>query len=867
MTLGTSGTERRRAARVAATRSDSIAAAGSATTCYEMGPFRLDTRARVLTRDGVTQALGARGVEVLHALVARAGEHLSKAVLIDSAWPGLVIEESNLAVQVSAIRRVLGALPGAGGWIETVARRGYRFVGPVARRSMPDSSFPAVPGASLSLPADGFVGRARELDAIKQSLTAERALTLVGPGGVGKTRLALQAVAELVGAYRDGVFVVELGAIKDPLLVPAAVAQVLGVRERSDMPLIRGVCAHLGARKLLLLLDNCEHLLDACRTLVAAILCDCAGPTFLLTSREALQVHGEQTFTVSPLSLPDPDADHEAIASAEAVQLFIERARRAQPGFVFDGERASLVGDLCIQLDGMPLALELAAARMRTLSLEQVHGRLRDRFRLLTTASSVAVARQQTLRTTLDWSYDLLAEDERVVLRRLSIFPGSFTLEAASAVASDDAVDPNAVVDCVCQLISRSLAAESGFDAGRLRLLETTRAYAAEKLAEAGEVHSFRRSHAIWCSNLFATEPDDWMRMPDGEWRARYAFELDNVRVALDWALSEEGDQALGIALAGDSGGLWATWSLSREGVRRLRLALDWLPRLVISKDHEARLWLSLGLLEEASPGIAYGSLVAAEALYLTLDDCIALVDARRRRARALAQMGRYDEAARLLAETMPLAKQSGLPKLLGFHLHDRAFLKTLSGDPAGAMDDYMQSLALLQQAGAEHASVATMSSLADLKWAAADLDGALAVLREHTQVLRTSTTLRRSSLGFALFNLAGVHVERGDLPDALAAAREGLRLLGANGAWIFADHLAVHRALSGAVEKAAKLAGFADAAYLAKGAVRQPNESRARGRLQRLLNQGLSTEACERLRSAGAGLDDDDAWRLALED
>ena len=289
---------------------------------------------------GVAVALGSRAVAVLTALVERSNEYVQKSSIMDVAWPGVVVEESNLAVQISAIRRVLAHAPGGERWIETLARRGYRFVGPVAqvggdqRRAWGGSRC-----SNLPEPLTSFVGRERELVEMKRLLPGKRLLTLVGVGGIGKTRLALQVAAEVEDAYRDGVWLVEFGSISDPLLVPRSVAQVLGVQERTGAPLMDTLCAHLKTRQLLLILDNCEHLLDACATLTDVVLRTAAGLTIIATSREQLRVEGEQTYPLQPLSLPEPATDAAAIGRSEAVQLFIDRVQRQLPDFVLTAAR------------------------------------------------------------------------------------------------------------------------------------------------------------------------------------------------------------------------------------------------------------------------------------------------------------------------------------------------------------------------------------------------------------------------------------------------------------------------------------------------------------------------------------------------
>jgi predicted ATPase/DNA-binding winged helix-turn-helix (wHTH) protein len=502
------------------------------TGLYDLGPFRLDAKVGALTRAGMPAVLGARAVAVLTVLVEHAHQFVSKSGLIDAAWPDVIVEESNLAVQIHAIRRVLSEVPGGEHWVETLAKRGYRFVGPVT--ALPDSGGRDGTRSNLPEPVTSFVGRERDLVEIKRLLPTKRLVTLVGVGGIGKTRLALQIAGEVIAAYRDGVWFVELGSLRDPALVPTSLAQVLGVPERAGKPLTDALCAHLRKLQVLLILDNCEHLLGAVAQLVDALLSKAADTTILTTSREPLRTAGEQVYPLQPLSLPESEASVETMARSDAVQLMVDRVRRQLPDFELTSARAPAVAELCIHLDGIPLALELAAARTRSLSVEQINARLGDRFHLLTGGARTALPRQQTLRATLDWSYDLLSEDERVVLRRLAVFPGSFTVEAASAVASDARIDDFAVIDLLSQLVARSLViADTSALRARHRLLETTRAYALEKLTEAGETDAIARRHAAHFRNVFERAPYDWQRMSDSELRATYFPELDDVRAAL----------------------------------------------------------------------------------------------------------------------------------------------------------------------------------------------------------------------------------------------------------------------------------------------------------------------------------------------
>jgi predicted ATPase/DNA-binding winged helix-turn-helix (wHTH) protein len=835
------------------------------TTAFEIGPFRLEPDAGVLTRDGIAAPLGSRAVGVLRTLVEHANEFVPKTLIIDAVWRGSVVEEGNLPVQIAAIRRVLEQGGGAR-WIETLPRRGYRFVGPVTEVTERLASAKGDKRSNLPPPLTAFIGRGREVAEVKQLLTTCRLLTLVGVGGIGKTRLALHVGADRVDAYRDGVWFVDLASLADPAFVPAAVAQTLGVRESSRESLVDVLCSQLKQRKLLLILDNCEHVLTACASLAHTLLKRTHELAIVATSREPLQIGAERLYALHSLSLPDPTADADAVASSDAVRLFVERAQRHQAGFLLTPSRAAIVAQICIHLDGIPLALELAAARVHSLSLEQIHARLDNRFRLLTDGGRTALPRQQTLRATFDWSFDLLAEDERAVLQRLSVFTGGFTLEAATDVASDAANDEHAVIDILRQLVLRSLViADTSGSRARYRLLETTRAYALEKLAESGETDAIKRRHAEYFRACFEPASDDWQRLPDADWHAIYTPELDNVRAALTWAFGRGGDSAIGIPLVARSRPLFTLLPVS-EGSGWLDAALGRIEDKT-PLSHQAELWSGLGtLLGTTDPPLAVAAMERAIELYRRLDDSPELGKALAALGRVGVFMGRFEQAAAALAEAFPLLENAHAPKWLGRYFETVAFLKMLTGDLASARTRFEEALLLYQSAGADSQLLAVLLNLADMRWAQGDLDGALASFGEAVARIRMSPNSPKDLLGFALANLAGVHIERGELADALPYAREGLLSCREAQCASSLDHLALRAGLLGKFADAARLAGYTDRWWTAKEAKRQPNEARARGRLDTLLRENLAANELDRLFVEGAKLSVDEACRPALE-
>ena len=642
--------------------------------------------------------------------------------------------------------------------------------------------------------------------------------------------------------------------------------------EEPGKSIVQTLTEHLKDKRLLLLLDNCEHLLDGCAKLADALLRQCPHVKILASSREALGMGGEQAYRVPSLSLPDPKQVHTpaSVASFEAVQLFTDRALLARSDFQLTHQNASTLASICHRLDGIPLAIELAAARVRSLSVEDINSKLDQRFRLLTGGSRTALPRQQTLRATLDWSYELLAEQERTVLRRLAIFPGSFSLEAASSIASDEAIDEFAVIDLLSQLVSRSLVVADTNDAGaRYRLLETTRAYALEKLGEANETDTIRWRHAQYFRDRFEHAPDDWMRMSDVEIRATYLPELDNIRVALNWAFGNGGSAAIGIALAGTSAGVWVELSLPVEGRRRLEVAITHVGSETPDTD-QARLWRGLGVL--CGTGALPQELAAFERavdLYRRLGDAAGLGFSLVRLGLVFTMMGRFEHATRVFEEAYTVLKAAGVPRLLAFYYSELGFLKMVTGDYAAARMHFEEAMSLYQAMGAERDALDQLGNLADVLWTLGDLDAALAGFRETVKMLRELPMTKKSLLGGHLINLSGVHTERGELDEALAAAREGLPLfnVAAGVVWYLLEHLALRAAMAGSVVNAARLAGFADMAYLSKKASRQPNEARAHDRLHMLLREKLAPDELERLLAEGAKLTEDEACRLALEE
>jgi predicted ATPase len=445
------------------------------------------------------------------------------------------------------------------------------------------------PTNNLPLALTSLVGREREMAEANRLLGTDRLLTLVGPGGSGKTRLAL-AAADVARNFGDGVWLVELAPLSDPDLVPQAVASVLGVRETPGTTLVDDLVAHLESRNVLLILDNCEHIIDACASFAAALLRRCPDLRVMVTSREALGIAGETLFAVPTLSLSDPHhlQAAEGLPRYEASRLFVERAMAVRPGFSITGDNAMAIAQIYYRLDGIPLAIELAAAKTRVLSVEQISSRLADSsFRLFKSESRTLDPRQRTLGAAMDWSHDLLDWPERTLFCRLSVFVGGFGLEAAEAVSADRSIQEDDVLDLLSRLVDKSLLlAEEQEDEVRYRMLETVRQYASERLEESGELDVFSRRHAEFYLAL-AEDTEAALRGPDQiACFRRLEKESDNFRAALSWSLDKdptEGLAELGLRL---TVALWLFWNIqgSTEGHRWIEEALRKTDRKTVAR-------------------------------------------------------------------------------------------------------------------------------------------------------------------------------------------------------------------------------------------------------------------------------------------
>jgi predicted ATPase/DNA-binding winged helix-turn-helix (wHTH) protein len=594
---------------------------------YESGDCEVDLGRRELRARGIPVPLGSRAFDIVDTLVRSAGQLVTKDELMFRVWAGTIVEENTLQVHISAVRRALGAYRGM---LKTESGRGYRLLGDWAARQdsaaptpttlAPTILAPVIPvratpqseavRSNLPLSAGDLIGRTAAAQRLSDLLSAYRVVTLTGPGGIGKTALALEVARDLLPRFDDGGWFVELAPVSDCALVPSAIAAVLRLSNAADAISAETVARGVADKNLLLILDNCEHLIDAVAQMTETIMRLCPHVTVLSTSREVLRIDGEFVYRVPPLDVPAPDqVEPDGLLNHSAVELFVAKIRALDASLAPRGDALVAAGAISRHLDGIPLAIEFAASRAATLGVQYVAQGLRDRFALLTGGRRTALPRHQTLRAAVDWSYDLLTEAEQFLLRRLGVFAGGFTLEAAAAIAADMPSSADDLGDTIANLVAKSLVV---FDASvrpsRWRLLETIRAYALARLTENGELAAAARRHAQYQLDLMQRAETEWETQPTDSWLASYAPELDDLRVALNWAYSPAGDTIVGVSLATAAIPLWCQMSLIGECRAQAERALIALPEAGIVDDRR-----KMKLYAAVAPSQMYTAKVARD--------------------------------------------------------------------------------------------------------------------------------------------------------------------------------------------------------------------------------------------------------------
>jgi non-specific serine/threonine protein kinase len=693
-------------------------------------PFRLDTANQQLFRGGRRVALRPKSFAVLQYLAERPSQAVTREELLDTIWADVNVSDTSLKVCVREIRSALGDDATKPRFIETMPRSGYRFIATTAADNLP-------------LQLTSFIGREREIAEIEERMKQARLLTLTGAAGSGKTRLAIHVAARLADDYTDGVCWVELAALSDPALMPQTIAAMLGVREQPNRALTETLRDYLRPRQILLILDNCEHLVAACATLADALLRACPGLKMLATSRQSLGVNGEAIWPVPPLSIPNAigSSPAEELIRFEAARLFIERASAVRPRFALTEQNAPVVAQICRRLDGIPLAIELAAARLKALSVEEIAARLVDCFRLLTVGGRAEMPRHQTLRAAVDWSHDLLTEPERALMRRLSVFAGDFTLEAAEAVfgcglqgeGGEDALD------LLSSLVDKSLVVVAAERAGesRYRLLETMRQYGRERLSESGETAEVQLRHLSFFLKLAEMiEPEINMGERD-PWLARLESEQGNLRAALRYAV-ELGEMESKMRLAGSLFWFWfhrGYWSEGREWLKAPRLS----EAHGVSKRARAKALFGEGTLAwaQGDAGAAGSQLVESVAVWRELDDPLGLAYALQFLGMSVIGQGDVMQAHALEEESVAIFRTGADQFGLATSLSSLGVALLVQGEYVAARSYFDESVIVFRAIGDEWGVALPLRNLGIAALRQGDYKQAAEFARESLRALR----------------------------------------------------------------------------------------------------------------------------------
>jgi predicted ATPase/class 3 adenylate cyclase/DNA-binding CsgD family transcriptional regulator len=716
--------------------------------------------------------------------------------------------------------------------------------------------------SNLPVQVSSFIGREAELAAVRALVGGSRLVTLTGAGGAGKTRLGLQVAAGLADGAGEGVWFVDLAPLGDPDLVAVTVADVLGVRLEPGRPVLEALVAAVGGRSLLVVLDNCEHVIGACAKLADALLAGCPNLALLATSREPLGIGGEQVYRVPSMGIPAEGADLGAVRDSEAVRLLEDRAAAQGVPLAWDRPAATVVGRICRRLDGIPLAIELAAARLRVMPAAELDARLDERFALLTGGSRAGLPRQQTLRAMVDWSWELLTGPERAVLARLSVFAGGFTLPAAEAVAAEPDVSPGEVAGHVGALVDKSLVqfGDTGSGPGRYRLLETVRQYAAGQLDAAGPAaaNAARVAHRDYYVALAGAAAPQLVGPAHAEWLDRLDAELGNLRAAIAFTLPQP-DPDPGLRLAASLLVFWSARGHAAEAADALRALLD-VPGAQRATLARARALAAAATLAERAGSYAAAEDYCQEALAIAApagEDYL-VADLLHQRAWILLHQGKPVDALPLIEQGQDLARRLGDPHLAA-RLHSaRAYATNFQGDHAGAARDYLRSLQLYRQTGDQRAVGQLLANLGNAELSAGDLDAARRHLAESLDIARTLNN--RYGIPFAASNLGLAEYLCNSLGAAEALFAETLDVAIRTGVKRHTAYALIGLALTshGRADPgwSARLHGAADQALEDQGHALEPLEARLADVDRQRLRTVMGDAAFEAEYAAGRTLD-----------
>nr|WP_172125485.1 winged helix-turn-helix domain-containing protein [Devosia sp. 919] len=756
----------------------------------EFGPFRLHVSGRLLQSNGASIPIGSRALDLLIALVEHAGEVLSQRELIARAWSGLVVDEANVRVNIASLRKSLGDGKNGARYIVNIPGRGYSFVAPVTRAQLESSSLesaetwtldqgsrrqPSVSVGERSLPRalSRLIGRDSSVTTIVELLTKHRFVSIIGPGGMGKTAVAISVAHALLDVFEGGVYYVDLSSVHDASLVPSAIASALGLKVQANDPKA-GILAFLAPRRSLLVLDNCEHLIDQTAALSEWLYRSTSQTHLLATSRELLRAEGEHVHILPPLDVPPIGWGTTAAdwIAFPAVQLFMDRAAASGSHEAVTDEVALLAADICRNMDGIPLAIELAAGRVPFHGVRGTAELIESRFNLLWPGRRSAPPRHQTLHAMLDWSYTLLSQAERRVLYRLSVFAGPFQLAAAQAIAADAGLDDAEATSAIASLIDKSLLSPSTINgASYLRLLDTTRTYASQKLAQSGEIHCVCGKLAGYLVKQLRRCEDNREGRPDPA-----SVQVGDIRTALAWAFSKTGEGELGVRLAALAAPHLLDLSLLDECHRWCQAALHKVGPHEGSKTHlilEASLAMS-ALFTRVDRSDLHETIERGLSLARKLKDHKRELELHAAQHIVMTHLGRYGEAVEVGSRSLELAHQAGYATgivmsewMLGCAYH-------FAGDHASAIRHTEEGFKQAERLGTTKVDVLgfahrtrALNVLARALWLSGAPDRAAQVARQA--VAEAELDEQPMSMLVALTYATTVFLWRGDIEQAEA--------------------------------------------------------------------------------------------------